>query len=329
MKQLFDSVSLGKLTAKNRFFRGAVGDRIKDGKMGEENYSLYKALAEGGVGSILTGFTMADESEKDIINIFRIGSDAYLDDHKKLTDIVHKAGALIFSQIVFVGSNDNINFMKTYLGDPKKLRFLGASSMKDEESGIEIHEASQDEIKRIVEKHAEAAVRVKKAGYDGLEIHGAHGFFLSQFMSPRLNKRTDAYGGDPERRGALALEIYREVRKAVGADFPILIKVNVKEDYEDGVVLEEVIGLGKRLSEEKIDGIEISGNWGSYGEKDGAFFLKEGARMAEESGAKIILTGGLREKEQMTKILNETKIEFLGIARPLMKDPAFVRKLAP
>jgi 2,4-dienoyl-CoA reductase-like NADH-dependent reductase (Old Yellow Enzyme family) len=213
-------------------------------------------------------------------------------------------------------------------GDPKDLRLLGASAMGDQEKGPWIREAGLGEIKEIVEKHAEAALRVKKAGYDGLEIHGAHGFFLSQFMSPHLNKREDAYGGDAERRGALALEIYREVRKAAGDSFPILIKVNVRENYSDGVILDEVIRLGKKLSEEKIDGIEISGDWFNYGEKDGAFFLKEGTRLAEETGTKIILTGGLREEKQMTSILNETKIEYLGLARPLMKDPDFVNKLS-
>jgi 2,4-dienoyl-CoA reductase-like NADH-dependent reductase (Old Yellow Enzyme family) len=301
--------------------------------MGEENYDLYRALAEGGAGTILTGFTLVDDREKDLLNVFRLGSDAYLDDHKRLTDIVHKAGALIFSQIVFVGSSDNPNILKMLQnGAKKEVKLLGVSAIKGPDIGpdigVDIREAGTGEIKEIVEKHAEAALRVKKAGYDGLEIHGAHGFFLSQFMSPRLNKREDAYGGDADRRCALALEIYREVRGAAGDSFPILIKVNVKEDYEDGAVLDEVIGLGKKLTEEKIDGIEISGNWWSRDENGGAFFLPEGARMAEETGNKVILTGGLRAEKQMTSILNETKIECLGLARPLMKDPAFVKKLA-
>jgi 2,4-dienoyl-CoA reductase-like NADH-dependent reductase (Old Yellow Enzyme family) len=126
----------------------------------------------------------------------------------------------------------------------------------------------------------------------------------------------------------MALETYRAVRSAVGADFPVLIKVNVQEDFEGGVVFDDVLRLASALAAEKADGIEISGSsWAAAPQEKGAFYLDEGAKIAESAGVKVILTGGLRSKEQMNKILNETKIEFFGLARPLMRDPAIPNKL--
>jgi 2,4-dienoyl-CoA reductase-like NADH-dependent reductase (Old Yellow Enzyme family) len=298
-----------------------------DGRIGTENLNIYQALAEGGVGAILTGFTLVDDREKVLLPIFNLGDDAYLEDHLKLTDVVHAKGGKIFSQLVFFGSHDFKELQKTIEPGLSSYEMVAPSSFRREDLGFTPREVTLLEIKAIQEKHAQAAQRAKKAGYDGVELHGAHGFFLSQFMSPHFNCRTDAYGGSSEKRGTMALETYRMIRDAVGPDFPILMKVNVREKYPDGVILDEVVELAKKLAQEKIDGIEISGNWIDLNDKDGAIFLKEGTLIAKEAATKVILTGGIRERKQMESILNETKIEFFGLARPLMKDPNFLKHL--
>jgi 2,4-dienoyl-CoA reductase-like NADH-dependent reductase (Old Yellow Enzyme family) len=280
------------------------------------------------VGVILTGFTSVDDWDKTLVPIFNLSNDDYIDDHKKLTDLVHTIGSKIFTQIVFIGSHDFKEMHRPADIVHKTYDYVAPSSFLREDVGITPREASIADLNNVKEKHAKAALRAKKAGYDGVEVHAAHGFFLSQFMSPHFNKRTDAYGGSLEKRCSLAVEIYKEIRDAVGSDFPIVFKINVRERYSDGVTLEDAVTLSKKLSKEKIDAIEISGFWGDFDESGGAFFEKEGTIIADNVDAKVILTGGVRVEKEMKRILNNTKIEYFGLARPLIKDANFIKQLS-
>jgi 2,4-dienoyl-CoA reductase-like NADH-dependent reductase (Old Yellow Enzyme family) len=328
MKNIFDETQLGSLTLKNRFFRAAVGDRIQNSALNSENYLTYEKLAKGGIGAILTGFTLVDDREKVLVPIFNLSKDDYISDHKKLTELVHGLGSKIFSQIVYIGCSD---FKQLYnRSDPnhRDFDYLAPSPVSREETGVTPREATPAELKSIVESHARAGLRAKKAGYDGVEIHAAHGFFLSQFLSPHFNKRTDDFGGSGENRCRMALEVCRAVKEAVGPDFPVIIKVNVTEKYPDGVILGDVIDLAKKLATDNLDALEISGYWQDLRENDGAFFEKEGTAIAAEADIKVILTGGVREEAQMNKILNNSKREYFGLARPFIKDPTFLQRFA-
>ncbi|MDR2459352.1 MAG: NADH:flavin oxidoreductase [Deltaproteobacteria bacterium] len=322
MKDIFDKTQLGPLTLKNRIFRASVGDKCISGKIEEDNLNLYKELAKGGVGTILTGFTTVESSDREIVPIFALDEDSLIPQHKELTDAVHAMGALIFSQLVYIGS-----YTYPALHKNDKLDLVAPSAVKRIDFDCCPRAATEKEIIEVIEKHAQAALRAKKAGYDGIEIHGAHGFFLCQFMTPYYNRREDDWGGSSEKRGRLALEIYKAIRLKVGPDFPVLIKVNVREEFQGGVILDELIELITKLLALKIDAVEISGHsWGTIPQDGGAFYLSEAQKIYDRTKAKLILTGGLRTPEQMNKILNSSGMEYFGMARPLMKDPNLINK---
>lgn len=185
---------------------------------------------------------------------------------------------------------------------------------------------SLEAIKHIQKQFALAAGRAKRAGYDGVELHAAHGFLLSQFMTPYYNRRTDGYGGSLQNRARMTLETYQAVRQEVGDDFPVWIKINVRDGFEQGVGFDAVLYLCSQLTQKGIDAIEISGSFTAFSPEATSFFKKEAEKIAEENDTAIILTGGNRDPQEMTEILNTTKIAYFGLARPLMKDPDLIRR---
>lgn len=316
MKTLFDKTNIGTMTLKNRFIRAAIGEKTLNGYVNQHILNTYKDLALGGVGTMITGFTLADETEKSY-HMMAFYDDSFAKGHKKLTDLVHALDANIILQLVHVGSNVK--------GDPADVTVLAPSAVKNLNTKIVPKKITLKEIKNIQNKFAEAALRAKNAGYDGVEIHAAHGFFLSQFMTPYYNRRNDLYGGSATKRARMILETYEKIRKSVGNDYPVWIKINVTDGIEDGVSFDDVLYLCKELSNKKIDAIEISGNWQNC-KKQSAYFQNEAEKIAAETETAVILTGGNNNFEEMTEILNTTKINYFGMARALVKDPGLISK---
>jgi 2,4-dienoyl-CoA reductase-like NADH-dependent reductase (Old Yellow Enzyme family) len=157
-----------------------------------------------------------------------------------------------------------------------------------------------------------------------VEIHAAHWFFLSQFLTPYYNRRTDQYGGSIENRARMLVETYDVIREAVGANFPVWVKINVNDGFDMGVSLEDCLYVGRELSKRGVDAIEVSGDWMERPENAGPFFRNEAEALAAETGVAIILTGGNRDFQNMTEILNNTDIAYFGLARPLMKEPNLI-----
>jgi 2,4-dienoyl-CoA reductase-like NADH-dependent reductase (Old Yellow Enzyme family) len=324
MKTLFDKTQIGKMHLKNRFIRAAIGEKTSNGQVNEGILKLYKELAEGGVGTLITGFTLVDEEEKNF-PMFAFYNDSFYEGHKALTALVHENDTNIILQLVYVGSY--------IMGKTTDMTVLAPSAVANLNTKVMPQEITVTQIKNIQEKFAKAALRAKNAGYDGVEIHAAHGFLLSQFMTPYYNKRTDLYGGSSENRARMTLETYQSIRESVGTDFPIFIKINVTDGFENGVSFDDVLYLCKELTQKGIDAIEISGNWRNV-PKDLTFFFKnEAEKIAAKNETKVILTGGNKDFEEMTEILNSTKIEYFGMARALTKKPGlineFKKKLIP
>lgn len=314
MKKLLDITNIGSMTLKNRFVRSAIGDYAVNGHLNEEVYKLYEDLAKGGVGTIITGFSLVDESEKSAPT-FSMYDDKFIDEYKKLTDRVHKHGANIILQLVYLGSYP--------MGDITGQTVLGPSAVANLASGVIPKEMSITEIKDIQQKFANAALRAKKAGFDGVEIHGAHGFLLSQFMTPYYNQRTDIYGGNTENRARMLLETYSAVREKVGEEFPIAIKIQCYEGFEGGVEFEDCRYLCKELSTVGINAIDISGGWHTLSKKD-TYFKEEASQIAKDNNIPVIVTGGNRNFDQMENLLNDTDISYFGLARPFICEPDLV-----
>lgn len=264
-----------------------------------------------------------------------IYDDSFIPEYKKLTDMAHSYDANIVMQITYGGS-------RSHLESPRSDIF-GASPIKNEVTGVMPVEISTDEIKSLVKSFGKAAARVKESGFDGVEIHAAHGYFLSQFLCPHYNVRTDEYGGSIENRARIILEIYKEIRKAVGNDYPILIKFNSEDFMEDGLTSEESIVVAKMLEKAGIDAIEVTGGNDSslhvvknnldaarskiaFSKDKESYFKDHAARLAQVVTIPVILTGGNRNVDVMDEILNSTNIEYFGLCRTLIREPDLINK---
>jgi 2,4-dienoyl-CoA reductase-like NADH-dependent reductase (Old Yellow Enzyme family) len=288
-----------------------------NGQVNENVLKLYKELACGGTGTLITGFTLVDEAEKNF-PLMAFYNDSFHEGHKTLTNLVHEYNTNIVLQLVYVGSY--------VMGDATGMTVLAPSVVENLNTKIIPQEISIEQIKNIQKKFAEAALRAKNAGYDGIEIHAAHGFLLSQFMTPYYNRRTDSYGGSTKNRARMSLETYETVRKSVGDDFPVLIKINVTDGFKNEVLFEDVLYLCKELTKREIDAIEISGAFSKFTSESTSFFKQDAKKIAAHNETKIIMTGGNNDFKEMTEILNNTKIEYFGMARPLIKEPDLVNR---
>lgn len=338
MKSIFDKSKLLNMNMKNRIIRGALWESLADdkGHMTKELSNIYEELAKGGVGTIITGYAFVTEGEQPNPGMMGIYDDSFINEYKEFTDMIHGYGANIIMQIAYGG------FMTTFNVGERTI--WGPSTVENEVTKTWAKEMTKDDIKYLVKAHGDAALRAKKSGFDGVEIHCAHGYLLSQFLSPYYNKRNDEYGGSIENRGRIVFEIFKDIREKVGEDFPILIKLN-SADYvkEGGLTQEESLYIAKRLAKLGINAIEVSGGNGSIKEvitnnlgasrtkvvlsKDKESYFREYAtKLAEEVDVPVILIGGNRHIDVMEDILNNSKIEYFSLARPLTAEPELINR---
>lgn len=183
---------------------------------------------------------------------------------------------------------------------------------------------TQDEINQVISMFIDAAVRAKKAGFDGVQIHAAHFFFLSRFISPRTNHRKDIYGGNTLNRSRILIEILRGIKEKC-EDLHVMIKINCSDFMLGGLDENESLEICKLLADNGIDSIEVSGNGTSVeGIKphvNEAYFLNFAAELADKISVPVILVGGLRSIETMQNILDKTNIQLLSLSRPLLREP--------
>lgn len=306
MKTLFDSAQLAKMALKNRFIRSAT----------------WEELAKGGVGAIITGNAFVMESEQHNPGMLGIYDDSFINEYKRLTDKVHEYGVKIIMQIVYGGSQTSFNVGERTIWGP--------SSLEHPATKTESKEISKEEIKILVQAFADAAARAKKAGFDGVQLHAAHGLLFSQFLNPYYNRRTDEYGGSIDNRARILLESYEAMRKTVGEDYPILVKIHCEDFMEGGLSAEDSLNVCRLLSEMGIDAIEVSGGDPARtnipAKEKESYFKEHAAGIAEQVKAPILLVGGNRSLETMSEILDSTKIEFFSLSRPLLREPDLINR---
>jgi 2,4-dienoyl-CoA reductase-like NADH-dependent reductase (Old Yellow Enzyme family) len=246
-----------------------------------------------------------------------------------MSDFVHKAGAPIIIQLVHSGL-----FSSPLLigGTP-----LGPSVLETPDGPIG-KEMSKEEISEAVIAFRNAAARAKEAGFDGVQIHVAHGWLLSQFLSPFFNRRTDEFGGSLENRARIILEIVKAIREAVGEDFAILVKINSDDFLPGGFNTVEMISVSLMLEKEGVDAIEVSGGTiGALvsGNPDGSFspvskkyiYYNEAARrLKEKVKIPVILVGGIRTFEAADEIVKSGVADYVSLCRPLIREPDLIKK---
>jgi 2,4-dienoyl-CoA reductase-like NADH-dependent reductase (Old Yellow Enzyme family) len=245
-----------------------------------------------------------------------IYDDCFIDDLKKLTNRVHKFETNIILQLVYFGS---------LVGSAGE-EIWGPSSVENLYSKVQPKEMTRKEIHYIQEEFAFAALRAKKAGFDGIQIHAAHGFLLSQFLTPYYNRRTDEYGGSIENRARMILETYSAIRAMVGKDYPIFIKINSTDSMEAGMTFDDCKYVCQKLAQAGVDAIEISGDIMNLAPKQEAYFKDYAAEIASENNTPIIVVGGNREYSTIESTLRETSIEYFSFSRPFIAEIDFVKR---
>lgn len=315
MKSIKDITKSNGLTMNNRIVFSSVGQLSPDGNPTQLMYEKFGTLAKNNIGVILTGATIIDPKE-DHSPVTKISDDKYIEGNKKFVDMIHENNTPVIMQMISAGSNA--------VNKPDDVTVLGPSEVAHAMTSIVPREATVEEIKHIVECFGKAVVRAKEAGYDGIQIHAAHGFLLSQFLSPHYNKRNDEYGGSVENRARIVVEVVKEMRKTVGDNYPIWIKLDSSEAYEDGIKEEDFETTVRILSEYKVDAIEVSGN--IIAPKSKTSYFKDAAQAITKYNIQVILTGGNRDFAEMEEILNTTDIQYFGVCRPLIAEPDLITR---
>jgi 2,4-dienoyl-CoA reductase-like NADH-dependent reductase (Old Yellow Enzyme family) len=335
--KVFSEGRIAHLAVKNRLIRSATyeGGMTEDGRVTAEILSLYRSLAEGGVGTIITGHMAVTREGKASDRQICIYDDCHIAEIAQIAEVVHASGTdcKIVAQLSHAG--------RQVLHDNTVAECVGPSDVPSPILRKRARELTADEIQSIVDCYVDAIARVKKAGYDGVQLHAAHGYLLSSFLSPYTNRRDDQYGGSIEKRVTILREIIGKARESVD-DFPILIKMNCTDHVAGGIDIETFPEVAKEVSALGFDAIEVSGGmWDCLirSEKELGFFplpIPEArtrinsldkqsyfVRYAEKLALDIpvIVVGGHRNIETMEEIMSRGKVDFFALSRPLNSEP--------
>jgi len=317
---LFSKGNIGVLQLENRMVRAATGEALALNGEPTDNYlNLYNALASGGVGMIISGMTAPVESDAIPFQLYAF-EDAHIDRLKVVKETVARANpeCKLIAQIAHSGNS--------YIGETR----TGPSDISWPGDSKPMRALTVEEIAGVVEDFAQAARRYQEAGWDGVEVHGAHGYLLSSFLSTYTNNRTDQYGGSVENRLRIVREILERTRELVGADYPVLIKLNssdsgdyVGADFRGGIDQELFRQNATEIAKMGVDAIDVSGNnWveNDLDEPEEQSFFRDAAGSLDVD-VPIILTGGNRSMDLLENILKSGDVDFIGLARPLIREP--------
>lgn len=330
---LFETTILGPMTLKNRLWRSATWENMADdtGHMTPELLAVYENLATGGVGTIITGYAFIRKEEQPNAGMMGIYDDSFISEYKTFTDRMHELGANIIMQGCYGGSQTDFK--------PETRLIWGPSAVEHPIFKVTPTPMSQEDIAALIDSYAKAARRAKAAGFDGFQFHGAHGYLLSQFLTPYFNRRTDEYGGSLENRARIIYEVLEAVRKEVGPEYPVLIKMHSTDEWGDqGLTPEESVLVAKGLEARGITAIELSGGHLSkdpstlpikpkiINERKQSYFREPAAMIAATVEVPVILVGGNRSVAVLEEILGSTPIQYFSFARTLLSEPDLPNK---
>lgn len=332
MKTLFETIETGKLHLKNRWVRSATWENkaTADGHMTEALYEVYEELAKNEVGLIITGYANVLKEEQPNPGMMGIYDDAFIEEYQQLTAAVHTYGAKIIMQIAYGGTKTTYKVGERVIYAPSDIPERGTQTRGKA--------MTKEEIVLVEEAFAEAALRIKKSGFDGVEIHAAHTYLINQFLSPYYNHRADEYGGSLENRMRFLIEICEKVREKVGNDFTVAVKLTASEFFEGGLTFEETKVICKTMEDIGVDMIELSGNihgkaqqmtgqeFDGYTLQEEGYFLDYAKVISEEVQIPVITVGGFRDMHKIEGILNETNIALFGLSRPLLAEPDLISR---
>ena len=332
MSRLFETTTLKSMELANRFVRSATWEGMAgaDGICTQGLIGVTVALAKGGVGLIITGHAYV--SREGQAGPWQIGvhSDEMVSGLSAMADAVHQAGGKVALQIAHAGCYGFVA--------GTGLEAVGPSPGVEDKTPP-CRELTTEEIAAIVQAFGAAAGRAKAAGFDAVQIHSAHGYLLSEFLSPFFNRRTDGYGGDVEKRARIVLEVVRSVRSAVGDDYPVLLKLNSQDFIDGGLTVDDMLAVAALLEKAGVDAIEMSGGTiyasgeysairtGALSKREEEVYYREAAlRFKREIGLPLMLVGGIRTFEVAESLIDTGVTDYVSLCRPLMREPGLVNR---
>ncbi|TCB52508.1 NADH:flavin oxidoreductase/NADH oxidase family protein [Acinetobacter sp. ANC 4779] len=338
MSHLAEAITIGKITFKNRIIKAAMSEALANdaGQPGQLHLGLYEAWAKGGLGCAVTGNVMVDFRAKNEPGVVVIESERDLAELQQWAQVGKQHGMVQLIQLSHPGRQCPKGLNKETVA-PSAVPF---SPMLATTFGTP-RELREDEIIDIIQRFAASAQICEKAGFEGVQLHGAHGYLISQFLSPLTNKRQDQWGGSIENRMRFLLEIYKAVRAVTSDQFIISVKLNSADFQRGGITEDEVITVFKAIDTAGIDLIEISGGTyeapamaGAKADKRKvstiareAYFLDFAENIRQQVKCHLMVTGGFRTVAGMNAALDSGACEFIGIARPLAVEPDLTDRL--
>ena len=324
--ELFEPYKIGNLELRNRFVRSATWDATADpsGAVTDTSVDLYRTLGQGGIGLIISGYAFVSEIGQAAIRQYGAHTDDMIPGLRKLVQAAHRGGAKIALQIAHVGINDRL------ISSRKGVTLLAVS--KKPEDKRPHREITDEEMEGIVSEFAAAALRGREAGFDAVQLHGAHGYLLSQIQSPLMNLRTDRWGGSAENRRRFHLEVIHKIRRLVGDDYPLMIKFGARDDGEGGLSLSEGLETARQMAAEGIDAIEVSAGVGNAvqmrkkGEAQKVYFREATAEVKRAVTVPVIAVGGIRSLEIATDLVRSGDADLISMCRPFIREPDLVAR---
>ena len=330
---LFTPITLPNgTTIKNRFFKSAMSEGMgtREFQPKKNIATLYKRWAEGGTGLIITGNIMVDPKRTAEPGNIVFDKNSNMEILKNWANQGQQHGAKVMVQLNHPGKQAPKTVSKQTVAPSAVPLGNGLNKLFSTPRAL-----TTSEVEELVQKFVTSAKVAKEAGFSGVQIHAAHGYLISQFLSPHDNRRTDKYGGSLENRMRFLKEIYLGMREELGKDFTIGIKINSTDFKEDGLTEEDSLKTIIELANLGLDFVEISGGTYERPAMMGAtskstnqvFFAEYSKKLKQKIDIPVVVTGGIRSINAMNTLLNDNTTDFIGIARPLTIDPNIPNKI--
>lgn len=330
--RLFSSARIGALEVANRIVFAATSSELadKEGFAGPDMAEYYAERARGGTGLIVVEATYVEQEGKRLHHNAMLHDDRYIPGMRAIVDAVHACGAKIALQLNHGGreSLPEISGSVPLAPSPVPSRFTAVGD------AVMPKELALDEIRRIIQRFVECAARARKAGYDAVELHGAHGYLIGQFISPEANRRQDEYGRDTAGRARFFVEIVQGIKAALGRDYPVICRMNGSDYTPGGLEIAESIEIALLLEQAGADSISVSGGIHSsrpYRIAPGmcvprGCYVPLGEAMKRRLRLPVMIVGRINTPELAEEILERAQADFVCLSRPLLADPFFPAK---
>ncbi len=325
MANLLSPLSFSCLTLRNRIVMPPMwsGQAMPDGRVTDKIVEYHRLRAAAGCGLVIVEHSFVHPGGRHTPTQIGVYCDEMIDGLSRLAAAIRAEGAAAALQISHAGS-------RVALGVLGQIKPVAPSALRHPyEPAGEIPEAlTISRMKEIVTAFGAAAARAQKAGFGAVEIHAAHGFLLSEFLSPLTNRREDRYGGDIANRSRLHMEVLREVRRRVGPGFPVFVRLGAHDETSGGLELDDACATAARLAEGSADLIDVSGGLqGSRGiGKEPGYFVPYASAIKAVVKVPVLVTGGIREPAHADRIIREGHADMVGVGRGMLDDPDWARK---